>query len=227
MTKLKYIFFFCTVILFTAFSCHKDDRAAGENDSDEEITSIADQTGQEMTVKEFLIWCADKNNQLNKFKEISGIRYNLSFLSKEAMAFLELRTQTYDFNQFNETCNHYSDMLYFNFKIEAIEGNGELLKYRLNSPSQYEERVKYMSFDMQQDIYLVQGTDTLSPGLFQFERIFDVAPYATVMFAFDTKKFNKQKEFTIVYNDKLFENSFVKYNYKNKQLINLPSITGL
>jgi hypothetical protein len=27
-----------------------------------------------------------------------------------------------------------------------------------------------------------------------------------------------------VYNDKLFDKGFIKFNYKNKQLINLPNI---
>jgi hypothetical protein len=172
-------------------------------------------------------WCADPENRLTKTKSISDMEFRLNYLPAEAMAFLELRTEHYDPEKFRRTTGNYSEMSYFNFRMEAIGWSGELLKYKLQTPSQYDERVKYLSFDMQNDLCLVQGQDTLLPGLFQFERIFEAAPYASVMFAFDNKKFDKYKGFTLVYYDRLFEKGFVKFNYKDKQLINLPTITAL
>ena len=182
---------------------------------------------QTLTATEFIKWCADENNHLNKSKEMSEFKYNLAYMPVQSLAYLELRTEQYDEVKFQKACEHYTDMTYFNLKIELPNGSGELLKYQLQSPRQYEDRVKYISFNIQNDIYLVQKTDTLNPGLCQYERIFEVAPYATVMMAFDSKKFNKEKEFTIVFNDKLFNKGFIKFNYKNGQLINVPNIIGL
>ena len=228
MTKLFYIFIILVTVNITVTSCHnKDFNDQHSEQEEEESVETKNYTKDNMTVQEFLTWCGDKNNKFNKSKDIADIRFNLSYLPTPCMAFLELRTESYDFPKFQEACNHYSDMTYFNFQLEVIDGSGELLKYKLQSPAQYDERVKYTSFEMQKDIYLVQGKDTLLPGLFQFERIFEVAPYSKIMLAFDNKKFNKDREFTIIYNDKLFEKGFVKFNYKNKQLINLPNINGL
>src|SRR5438105_2151917 len=84
-------------------------------------------------------------------------------------------------NKLNNTCTYYSEMTYFNLKIELTNGQGEILKYNLASPQQYDSRIKYISFGMQNDIFIVQNSDTLRPGLYQFERIFEVAPIATVM----------------------------------------------
>ncbi len=211
----------------TVTSCRNKDFNDKQSEQEEEIVDSKNYSKDNMTVQEFLTWCSDKNNKLNKSKDIADLRFNLSYFPAPSMAFLELRTESYDFPKFQEACNHYSDMTYFNFRLEIIDGTGELLKYKLQSPAQYDGRVKYMSFEMQKDIYLVQGKDTLLPGLFHFERVFEVAPYSTVMLAFDNKKFNKNEEFTVIYNDKLFEKGFVKFNYKNKQLINLPNISGL
>lgn len=227
MIKIFCIFISLIAVTTTVTSCHSKDLSENRNEQEEDVVDTKNYTNEKMSVQDFVMWCADKNNKLNKSKDISDIRFNLSYLPAPSMAFLELRTESYDFPKFQETCNHYEDMTYFNFKIEVIDGSGELLKYKLESPAQYDGRVKYMSFEMQKDICLVQGRDTLLPGLFHFERIFEVAPYSTVMFAFDTKKFNKDNEFTIIYNDKLFNKGFVKFNYKNKQLINLPNISGL
>lgn len=224
--QLRIITFFATVSI-AVVSCHGKEMKEQLSEQTSETIELENYTKEKLSVQEFVTWCADKNNKLSKSKDISDIRFGLSYMPAESMAFLELRTEEYDYPKFQETCNHYSDMTYFNFRIEVIDGIGELLKYKLESPSQYEARVKYMSFEMQKDIYLVQGKDTLLPGLFQFERIFEVAPYSTVMFSFDNKKFNRNNEFTIVYNDKLFEKGFVKFNYKNKQLINVPNISGV
>ena len=84
-----------------------------------------------------------------------------------------------------------------------------------------------MSFKMQNDIFIVQGNDTLYPGMYHFERIYEIAPFATVMLAFDDKKFKPENEFTVVYNDRLFNKGFIKYNYSPKQLIDLPNIPGV
>jgi hypothetical protein len=232
LIKQFVIITFLITTLVVAASCHGKDfkehlnTERAENETDESVENV-NHSNEKLSVQEFITWCADKNNRLSKSKDIADIRYDLSYMPKESMAILELRTEQYDYPKFQQACNHYADMTYFNFKMEVIDGSGELLKYKLDSPAQYEARVKYMSFEMEKDIYLVQGKDTLRPGLFQFERIFEVAPYATVMFSFDNKKFNRGNEFTIVYNDKLFEKGFVKFKYNNNQLINIPNISGL
>jgi hypothetical protein len=211
-------------LMLSAFSC-RDDRHGGNDDH--ESTVLENQKEKTMSLPGFMKWCADKETGLNKTKEIGDMDFNLSYLPAEAMAYLELKTESYDLETLQKTCAHYSDMSYFRLRLEAKEWTGELLKYKLSSPAHYENRIKYMSFDLQTDLWLVQGSDTLYAGLYQFERAFEAVPYATVMFAFDTKKFNKEKEFTIIYNDRLFEKGFIKFNYKDQQLTNLPHITAL
>ncbi len=195
-------------------------------DTDSEHTKL-ENTKSNVSLKEFVSWCSNPANQLNKSKDISELKYSLIYMPMETMAFLELRNQQYDYSKFQKTCGNYSEMTYFNLRIELTSGNGELIKYNLKTPAQYEERVRYTSFGMQNDIYLVQGNDTLRPGLYQSERIFEVAPYMIASFGFDNKKFDNKKEITIVLNDQLFEKGFIKFNYKNGQLIDMPTITVL
>jgi hypothetical protein len=224
LTKFYNILLLFLLSFVMAFSCHQKEASASTVEVGEESEPPQNYTTKKMSVNEFISWCANENNKLSKVKTIADMAYKLSYLPTEAMAYLELRTEEYTAEKFQKTCKSYNQMTYFKFRIEALGGNGELLKYNLQSPQQYDYRVKYTSFDMQNDVYLVQGKDTLKPGLFQFERIFEAAPYGTAMFAFDNTLFNKNNEFTVVYNDKLFDKGFIKFNYKNKQLINLPNI---
>jgi len=222
------ILVFCVASCIGFCACDRDDpKDTFLGVSDVKQWEVQDHSHEQMTVGEFATWCADDRNNFHKTEDIEDVRYKLSYLPAEAMAYLELRTEDYDFATFKKTLERYTDMSYFNFRIELKNGKGELLKHQLSSPGQYEDRVKYFSFKMEKDICLVQGRDTVFPGLFQFERIFEVAPYANVMFAFDNTLFNKNEEFTVVYNDVVFDKGFIKYHYQNKQLINLPNITEL
>lgn len=184
-------------------------------------------TKTELPLEQLVQWVSKEENDLSKIKEISEMSYHLSYMPKECMAYMELKNKAYSEDELQKVLSYYNEMTYFNFRIELKKGQGELLKYELKSPQQYTERISYVSFEMQKDIYLVQGKDTLLPGLYHFERTFDVAPFTTVMLAFDNKKFNPNDEFTVVYNDRLFNKGFIKYNYKPKQLIDLPNLAGV
>lgn len=207
-------------------SCQSDDAVIEKNGvvtENEPLQNI----GMEMPLVDFNAWISAEENNLVKSKDISELNYKMSFVPKECMAFKELKGQEYTNEEFDEALTHYKDMSYFNFRIEVPKEQGELLKYNLSSPQQYNDRINYMSFRMQKDIILVQDNDTLFPGIFHFERIFEVAPFATVMLAFDNKKINLEKEFTIIYNDQLFNKGYIKYYYQPNLLIDLPKINSL
>lgn len=182
---------------------------------------------QNLSIDGFVTWLSDKQNHLNKEETVSAVSFNIMCLPKESMALIELNSEKYDFEKFKSICAHYEDLTYFKLKIEVAEFAGELLKYNLQSPSEYDQRVKYVSFYMQHDIYLVQNNDTIYPALYEMERVFNTAPFAVAMFGFDNDKFNTSEAFTIVYDDKLFNKGLIKFNYQNNQLIDIPNITGL
>jgi len=204
---------------------------SSDDSSAEETEAIGAQelqyTQRSVPLEQFVTWVVDKENKLVKDKTISDINYQLAYLPQEYLAYNELKGETFDKAKFEEVEKGYSELTYFKFRIEAKEEKGELLKHDLQSAQQYNERINYMSFKMQNDIILVQEKDTIFPGLFHFERVFEVAPYATVMFAFDKKKFDPVKGFTIIYNDHLFNKGYIKYNYRQNQTIDLPNITGV
>jgi hypothetical protein len=211
--------------MFFLESCRRD---TADNDLEKNTQHLSlSNTHEVLPVEEFVKWVGDKENGLSKIKEISEMNYHLSYMPKECLAYMELKNDNLTKSKFDETLAHYEGMTYFNLRIELKGGQGELLKYNLSSPQQYNERINYMAFEMQKDIFLVQGNDTLMPGMFHFERIYEVAPFATVMLAFDNKKFNPESEFTVVYNDRLFNKGYIKYNYKQKQLIDLPNLSGV
>ncbi len=184
-------------------------------------------SGENVSATEFITWCSNEDNHLSKSKTVSEMQYKVMFLPPESMAYTELKAEEYNLEIFRKVSDSYKDMSYFNFRIQLSDGNGELLKYNLQSAMQYEERIKYVSFNMDKDLYIIQDNAIIYPGLYHFERTFEVVPYLTVMMAFDNKKFDKKREFTLVYNDRLFEKGMIKFNYQNNQLVDVPEIVEL
>ena len=230
--KLKYFLNLILIGSLCLLSCENKKNSSlsmmsGEEKEVNEKHDNLENTKRKISLNEFIKWYGNTENHLRKSKDISELRYTLSYMPAENMAFLELRSEQYDYSRFQKTCESYSELTYFNLKIELPNGSGELIKHNLQTAAQYDSRVKYTSFEMQNDIYLIQGNDTLRPGLYQCERIFEVAPYLTASIAFDNEKFDKTKGLTIVFNDRLFEKGFIKFNYTNGQLIDVPTITEL
>jgi hypothetical protein len=220
------------VIIAFSSSCAKIQEGAAINtvsiNSAEDLNEYkSEYKGEKLGLKEFLSWYRSADYRLNRFYKVAELEYSMNYVPAECMSFIELRREKYDYKRFCEAKVSYESMLYFNLKIEVKEGRNELLKYKLERPQDYEARIKYISFDMQNDIYAIQGKDTIYTGLYQFERIFDVAPYSNVMLAFDGKALNPNEELTIVYNDRLFNNGFIKFHYKKEQLTDLPIVTEL
>ncbi|MFL5763544.1 MAG: hypothetical protein ACJ77K_06335 [Bacteroidia bacterium] len=211
------------MISFTGLVISGCGRSIQEQRSNIDHTGLPNRNTQ-LELPQYAAWVQNEENDLVKNKTINDVNYQVAFLPVEFMAYTELKHQEYTEQQFKETKAHYAGMSYFKLRIEVKDHTGEILKYELSSAQQYNQRLDYMAFRMQNDLCIVQGKDTLYPGLYHFERSYDLAPFADVMLAFDNQKFHPEEEFTIVYNDQLFNKGYLKYIYHQKQLIDLPNI---
>ncbi|HEX9981246.1 MAG TPA: hypothetical protein VGB50_11850 [Flavobacterium sp.] len=78
----------------------------------------------------------------------------------------------------------------------------------------YDNAVKYMSFELQKDFYVVTSRhDTIPCAGTNFERSYKIAPYQKVMLFFSGIK--PGEELQLVYNDRLFGNGTLKFKFKN------------
>jgi hypothetical protein len=116
-----------------------------------------------------------------------------------------------------------SALEYYDLRIEVENGQEELLKHNLASAEQYDKRVKYYSFGLQNDVFLVNGADTLPCVMTHFERAFDIAPYATFQLAFPKQKDSTSDKIIIVH-DKIFEKGILKFLFHEKDIEHLPKL---
>lgn len=81
----------------------------------------------------------------------------------------------------------------------------------------YEEAVKYMAFKIQKDFKVVTSSnDTITCSGALFERNFKVAPFKRALLYFGN--IEATEEIQLLYNDQLFGNGLIKFNFKSKPL---------
>lgn len=113
------------------------------------------------------------------------------------------------------------DSLYNQNKFERIieftfeqENEEDLLKEDFTSLS-YEEGVKYMSFKMENDFYVVTSRkDTIKCSGVNYERNFKVAPFQKIMLFFSG--IDPKEKIQLVYDDKLFGKGIVKFKFEEQ-----------
>lgn len=81
----------------------------------------------------------------------------------------------------------------------------------------YEDAVKYISFGLDKDFYIVTSKkDTIKANGVNFERSFKIAPYQKVLIYFSGISPNDKVQ--LVYNDRLFGKGLLKFKFKDKYI---------
>lgn len=165
------------------------------------------------------------DNPLIKKKKIENINFELKYVPVSQMINNDLRKEKIHKQEFDSLYVEYSGMEYYELKLSIDNFNEEIIRYNLTEVNQYQERVKYLSFEMQKDIKLTQNNEVVDCDLFHFERTYGTAPHAKILLGFSKEKIQEGiKERTIEINDKLFNKGLLKYNWTSESLENIPKI---
>lgn len=197
----------------------------GSFTSNNNITSasLPEKSTEELAPVDYVNWCRNTENNLKKEKEIGDITFSLLYKPAEYVACQEEQTTDLSSDTLREKLKELEGLDYYDLKIEITSGQGELLKYNVESAQQYSQRVSYFAFDMQKDIKLIEGHDTLDCQLFHFERAYDVAPYAMFLLGFPKSKISTSER-TFFYQDKVFNKGIIKFTYTPTEIAQIPRL---
>jgi hypothetical protein len=118
--------------------------------------------------------------------------------------------------------NEISDFDYFTLVISIQKFNDEPLRYKLNEPSEYYEKLTYLMNEVGKDLKYFNGNDTVDCSIFHFERTFGVSPYLTLNLAFE--KSNSKKDRVLIFDDHLFNNGRIIFTMPNEIFIYQPKL---
>ena len=87
----------------------------------------------------------------------------------------------------------------------------------------YLDRLQYLDGDARYDFLFKQGSDTILPVLYHYERTYDLVPFDCINISFPYTV-NKDAEFQLEYHDNMFSFGIIKWPVTSKELRKINSI---
>lgn len=175
------------------------------------------------TAVEFISWVDDEENGLIVKKDLGLYKFTLKYKPLEYEIIRDLKKLEVSEPEFLKVKSEYEGFQYFTFSIARNDGQLDLLKADLNTEQDFTKRVEYFSFQMQQDLRLVSGKDTMNCHLFHFERTYGVSSAANFLIGFENTGSKGDK--TLIFDDKILGTGRVKLTIDSDDLAQIPELT--
>jgi hypothetical protein len=174
----------------------------------------------------YVDWVESSENGLIKNRSIDVFRYTLQYKPLEYMLVKDVGPNALVSKKVYDSLYTQYDgkMEYYTFSIEDTQSGDELIKTRLSAREEYDQRLLYFSFYIQNDLQLVAGKDTFPCTLAHFERTYGISSKANFMLGFPTGKQASVKDAgrTLIYHDPFFGNGIIKLKIEEKDLQKIP-----
>jgi len=172
--------------------------------------------------KEYIGYIENEKSPFTNSKEVDGLVFQLQYCPEEYMVLKQLKQ--YDVPQalIDRKKKEDAGLVFFKLRIKTAEGS-DVLNYGISSQDDFYHRIDYLSYGFEENIAMVSGTDTIYPGIFQFERTYGISPNADFIMAFDAK-LEKDKEFQVLIDDMVFSSGLLKFTYSETDIRNIPQL---
>ncbi len=175
-----------------------------------------------LDAKDYLRWVENAENGMVKETSLGGFDFRLQHKPLEYIALQEERTLKPTTGLIRKFRTERGGLYYFNFRIASKTGQ-PILETGKNSKKEYHRRNDYFTSEMQHDLFLVAGKDTISCTLYHFEHNHGLAPYNNMVVAF-AKNSEETQDLQFVYADKVLGVGPVKITLKKSAFDHLPKL---
>lgn len=160
---------------------------------------------------------------LRKTDENEKIKMEMMYLTPEYSALMSLQGEKPDKESWDTLVKSYAGITQFKLSVSAKGFNDEFIKQDKPEPSVYEERVKYYSFAMQQDVFAVTGkNDTIPCSIYHFERSYGISPISIFLLGFE--KLPVGNDIRIIIKEKVFSEQELKFDFSSDEIKNVPQL---
>lgn len=179
---------------------------------------------QQLSPKQYIAWAKKSQDDLVRMKEINGYRFTSKFQPSELLILRnmdELSSQA----SIDSMENFQNGIINIVMDIGAIDNQQSLLRANIRSEGEYYQRVYYYTKEVQNDVYLVEGMDTLPCVFYHFEQTYNLTPVNSMIMEFERKDPNADyKDVSLIYEDRMLNTGIIKFLYKSSFLNNLPQL---
>ena len=165
----------------------------------------------------------NSNEKFSVTKEFNGILYKLKLQPPELMTLRNSKDQIKNTNDFHTELEYYKDKLNFVFLIEDASKNVGKVKSAVFNKQLYATILEYANTDLKKDLRLIQNGDTLYCAAIHLESANSLQPVIRLSLGFTNLDPNN-KNYTLVFNDNIFNNGPLKFNYSSTLFDQLPEL---
>ena len=176
--------------------------------------------------EEYYRWNNRSKSVLKKTISLKHYRFDITFRPKEFMALAQLNGEKLTRSTISQSLKGFECCRHFKIQISSKDSS-DVLKYKLRSNDEYSARIKYLSNDIQQHLFLVENKDTLPCTFILYERTFKMKPDATVMAFFERKSNNQSEQIPmeLIITRGGFNPDKLSFKYSQKDLNTIPKLS--
>jgi hypothetical protein len=156
----------------------------------------------ELAPDAYISWVEDPANGILVSKQLNSFGFELQYKPLDYVTLKDNGDPRISSATLSNENTEIGDMQYFTFRISEAKG-GDLLRDDVSSVDQFSDRLAYFSSGMQNDVKLIENSDTLSCLLFHFERTYGIDPRSTFTLGFPFAKEDGKGGMPAAY-DKIF-----------------------
>lgn len=225
---MKRFYLFLLFAYISCMSCKSDFEPEDNTLEVEGELPVSDKIKDEkMVAVNYVEWVRNPVNGLVKTKIIDDLEYKVQYKPVSYIISLEEGTDAMTDSLLGLKSEELEGNYYFDLTISLKDAQRELLKAGIESAADYDRRVDYLAFKMQNDIQLVDGKDTLPCVMYHFERAFDVSPACSILLGFEKRPVNLGESKTLLVYDRIFNKGLLKFTFKHNRLQTLPKLITL
>ena len=176
----------------------------------------------ELEPKDYVAWIKDKNNGLVFEQSNFDFKTILQYCPADYMALISANGSNNFEKEFENRKPDFSNS--YNYTLKLVNEKSEnLLTYKLKNKDEEFLRIKYFSEEIQNDLFIITSTDTISCALCHFERTYNTSPGITLNINFEK---SEAKEFPqkLIWLDRVFTNKIIAFSIKDIFNKDLPTV---
>ncbi len=175
--------------------------------------------------QEFVQWVLHPKGPLAKHHTIGDFHLSATYLPPEFMACNKAQGAALSEEDLANAKTELEEMDFFRLRIR-VEGAPSPAQYQASSRAVYQQRIAYLAFDYQNDLYLLARDGTRTPcASYVFERTFSMVPYHTMIVGFPRKGPPDTRQ--LVVNDQLFGLPPLTFEWSPTDFKVIPKVTLL
>lgn len=191
-----------------------------------------DRTPGALAPKEYGAWLADPDNGLYKSRKINGITLDARFLPAEYQAYRSYRPE--QGVPFDSAVQSYKCGLAFQVTLQAEKSNvtySDLMYYNVPDQQELSNRMRYLSFNIQEFITLTSDSTTYEPVLSNFEGYNALANKISFIVAFVLPEYHcgtfdsVLEPLQLTFQDPYWEMGTNHFSFEKKVIMNLPKLS--